>query len=166
MFFRVTRHNPKSKGLIPMSSSINLYTLKQHRISSFRYDLDLQITNPQTCHHLLDLLLDLKHEPVEKFGILSLNTKHKITGLHILGQGSLKSVIVEPREVFKAAMINNAFAIIAFHNHPSGCSEPSAWDIAITRRLKDVGEILNIRLIDHLIIGEGEYVSLKERRLM
>ncbi|NLW48799.1 MAG: hypothetical protein GXY86_15910 [Firmicutes bacterium] len=53
--------------------------------------------------------------------------------------------------------------IISFHNHPSGCPEPSAWDIAITRRLKDVGEILNISLIDHIIIGEGCYYSLKER---
>ncbi len=149
-----------------MPTSINLYTLKQHRISRFRYDLDLQITNPQTCHHLLDLLLDLKHEPVEKFGILSLNTKYKVTGLHILGQGSLESVTVEPREVFKAAMVNNAFAIIAFHNHPSDDPEPSAWDIAITRRLKDVGDFLNIRLIDHLIIGEGRYFSLREGKML
>ena len=108
-----------------MPTSINLYTLKQHRISRFRYDLDLQITNPQTCYHLLDLLLDLKSEPVEKFGIISLNTKYKITGLHIRGQGSLESVTVEPREVFKAAMTNNAYAIIAFHNHPSGDPNPA-----------------------------------------
>ncbi len=149
-----------------MPTSINIYTLKQIRLSHHRYDLDLQITNSQTCHHLLDLLLDLKSEPVEKFGIISLNTKYKITGLHILGQGSLESVTVEPREVFKAAMTNNAFAIIAFHNHPSGDPEPSAWDLAITRRLKDVGEFLNIRLIDHIIIGEGKYFSLKEEKLI
>jgi len=149
-----------------MPSSINLYTLKQHRTASFRYDLDLKVTSPKTCHQLLDLILDLKHEPVEKFGIISLNTKYKISGLHILGQGSLKSVTVEPREVFKAAMTNNAYAIIAFHSHPSGDIEPSAWDISITRRLKDVGDFLNIRLLDHLIIGEGSYFSLKEEKLM
>lgn len=146
--------------------SINFYTLKQHRVARRRFDIDAEITSPEVCHHFLDLLLDLKCEPVEKFGILSLNTKYKITGLHILGIGNLESVTVEPREVFKAAMMNNAFAIIAFHNHPSGSPEPSAWDIAITRRLKDVGEILNISLIDHIIIGEGCYFSLKEEKLL
>lgn len=96
-----------------MPTSINIYVLKQIRLSRHRYDLDLRVGDAQTCHHLLDLLLDLKREPVEKFGILSLSTKQNILGLHILAQGSLDSVIVEPREVFKAAMLNNAFAIIA-----------------------------------------------------
>jgi DNA repair protein RadC len=146
--------------------SINIYTLKQIRLSHHRYDLDLQITTPKTCHHILDLLLDLKHEPVEKFGIIALNTKYKISGLHILGIGNLESVIVEPREVFKAAMTNNAYAIIAFHNHPSGDPEPSAWDMAITRRLKDVGDFLNIRLVDHIIVGEGKWFSMKEGKLL
>ena len=147
-------------------TSINIYTLKQHRIARHRYDLDLPITTPAVCHHLLDLLLDLKREPVERFGILSPNTKHKLLGLHILGQGSLDSVTVEPREVFKAAMINNAYAIIAFHNHPSGDPQPSAWDIAITRRLKEVGDILNIGLLDHIIVGEGKWFSMKEGKLL
>lgn len=113
-----------------------------------------------------DLLLDLKREPVEKFGIIVLNTKYKISGLHVLAVGSLDSVTVEPREVFKAAMVNNAYAIIAFHNHPSGDPQPSAWDIAITRRLKEVGDILNINLVDHLIIGEGKWFSMKEGNML
>lgn len=147
-------------------TSINIYTLKQHRVSHHRFDLDLNVTSPKVCHHLLNLLLDLQHEPVERFGIISLNSKYKITGLHVLGMGSLESVIVEPREVFKAAMVNNACAIIAFHNHPSGEPDPSAWDMAITRRLKDVGEFLNIRLVDHIIVGEGKWFSMKEEKLM
>ncbi len=147
-------------------TSINIYTLKQICLSQHRYDLDLPITTPAVCHHLLDLLLDLKHEPVEKFGNISLNTKHKLLGLHILGIGSLESVTVEPREIFKAAMTNNAFAIIAFHNHPSGDPEPSVLDIPITRRLQDVGEFLSIRLLDHIIVGEGKWFSMKEGKLM
>lgn len=147
-------------------TSINIYTLKQHRIGRHRYDLDLPITTPAVCHHLLNLLLDLKSEPVEKFGIISLTTKHKLLGLHILGQGSMDSVILEPRDVFKAAMVNNAYAIIAFHNHPSGDPEPSVWDIAITRRLKEVGDFLNIRLVDHLIIGDEKWFSMKEKELL
>lgn len=146
--------------------SINIYTLKQIRLSQHRYDLDLPITTPAVCHHILDLLLDLKREPVEKFGIISLNTKYKFLGLHILGQGSLDSVTIEPREVFKAAMINNAYAIIAFHNHPSGDPEPSSWDIALTRRLKEEGDILNISLVDHLIVGEEKWFSMKEEEML
>ncbi|NLW46147.1 MAG: hypothetical protein GXY86_02235 [Firmicutes bacterium] len=70
--------------------SINIYTLKQIRISRHRYDIeDSRISSPVVCYQILDLLLDLKREPVEKFGIISLNTKHKFLGLHILGQGSL-----------------------------------------------------------------------------
>lgn len=147
-------------------SSINIYTLKQHWVSRVRYDLELKVTSPRVCYHLLNLLLDLQHEPVEKFGIISLNIKYKITGLHVLASGSLESVTVEPREVFKAAMTNNAYVIIAFHNHPSGDPEASAEDIAITKRLKEVGEILNIKLIDHLIIGEGKWFSMKEAKLI
>jgi DNA repair protein RadC len=158
--------NPIAKEGSIMLTSINIYTLKQHRIAHHRFDLDLPITTPEACHHLLDLLLDLKREPVEKFGIISLNTKYKPLGLHVLAAGSLDSVTVEPREVFKAAMINNAFAIIAFHNHPSGDPEPSVWDIAITRRLKEVGDFLNISLVDHLIIGEEKWFSMKEGRLL
>jgi len=147
--------------------SINIYTLKQIRISRHRYDIeDSRISSPVVCYKILDLLLDLKREPVEKFGIISLNTKHKFLGLHILGQGSLDSVTIEPREVFKAAMINNAFAIIAFHNHPSGDPEPSALDIAITHRLKEVGDILNISLVDHLIVGEEKWFSMKEEKML
>jgi DNA repair protein RadC len=149
-----------------MLTSINIYILKQIRISQHRYDLDLPITTPAVCHHILNILLDLKREPVEKFGIISLNTKHKLLGLHILGQGSLDSVTIEPREVFKAAMINNAYAIIAFHNHPSGCPEPSVSDIAITKRLKDGGDILNISLVDHLIVGENKWYSMKEGKML
>lgn len=147
--------------------SINIYTLKQIRTARYRYDIeDNRITSPLVCYKILDLLLDLKREPVEKFGIISLNTKYKISGLHVLAVGSLDSVAVEPREVFKAAMVNNAYAIIAFHNHPSGDPQPSVWDIAITRRLKEVGDFLNISLVDHLIIGEGKWFSMKEGNML
>jgi DNA repair protein RadC len=78
----------------------------------------------------------------------------------------LDQLYIEPREVFMAAMMNNAKAIIAFHNHPSGNPEPSRDDIFLTRRLKEAGRIMSIELLDHLIIGERNYVSLKEKGLM
>jgi hypothetical protein len=78
----------------------------------------------------------------------------------------LDNAPVEPREVFKAAILNNAKAIIAFHNHPSGEPAPSLGDIHISKLLKRAGEILRIALLDHIIIGDATYVSLKERKIV
>ena len=145
-------------------SSINIYTLKQIRTRRHRYDLeDCPITSPLICYKVLQYLLDLKSEPVEKFGIISLNTRNKIIGLHIIGSGSLDQLYIEPREVFMAAMINNAKSIIAFHNHPSGTPEPSRDDIDLTHKLQEAGKIMGIELLDHVITGERSYFSLKEK---
>ena len=106
--------------------SINLYTLKQVRTKHRRYDLEnLQITSPLICYKLLQYLLDLKSEPEERFGIIALNSKHKIAGIHIIGSGTIDRVYIEPRQVFMAALLNNAKAIIAFHIHPSGDPLPA-----------------------------------------
>jgi DNA repair protein RadC len=148
-------------------TSINIYTLKQIRTERHRYDLeDYPITNPSVCYKILQYLLDLKSEPVEKFGIISLNIKNKITGIHIIGTGTIDKLYIEPRDVFMAAMINNAKSIIAFHNHPSGDATPSRDDIFLTQRLKIAGQIMCIELLDHLITGEGRYVSFKEKGLV
>lgn len=147
--------------------SINLYTLKQVRAKRRRYDLEnCDITCPLACYKVIQFFLDLKSEPVERFGIISLNTKNKITGIHIIGSGAIDKIYVEPREVFAAAIMNNAKSIIAFHNHPSGDPTPSQDDILITRRLKKAGDILSIKLLDHLITGEESYISLKEKGLI
>jgi mRNA-degrading endonuclease RelE of RelBE toxin-antitoxin system len=80
--------------------------------------------------------------------------------------GTLDNTPVEPREVFKAAILNNAKAIIALHNHSSGEPAPSLGDIHISKLLKRAGEILRIALLDHIIIGDAAYVSLKERKIV
>jgi DNA repair protein RadC len=148
-------------------TSINIYTLKQIRTERRRYDLeDYPITSPSVCYKILQYLLDLKSEPVEKFGIISLNTKNKITGIHIIGTGTIDKLYIEPRDVFMAAMMNNAKSIIAFHNHPSGDVTPSKDDILLTQRLKIAGQIMCIELLDHLITGQGRYVSFKESGLV
>ena len=148
-------------------TSINIYTLKQIRTQRHRYDLeDHPITSPLICYKILQYLLDLKSEPVEKFGIISLNTRNKIIGLHIIGTGLLDQLYIEPREVYMAAMMNNAKSIIAFHNHPSGTPEPSRDDIFLTHKLQEAGKIMGIELLDHLITGERSYVSLKEKGLL
>lgn len=148
-------------------TSINIYTLKQIRTKRHRYDLeDYSITSALTCYKVLQFLLDLKSEPVEKFGIISLNTRNKIIGIHIIGTGTIDKLYIEPREVFMAAMMNNAKAIIAFHNHPSGDPAPSRDDILLSQRLKEAGNIMCIELLDHIITGERNYFSLREKGLM
>ena len=147
-------------------TSINIYTLKQVRASRRHYEVEnCKITCPLACYNAIQDSYDLKSAASEVFGIISLNTKNKLAGLHIIAIGSLDSAYIEPREVFKAAMLNNANAIIAFHNHPSGDPEPSPVDVVITRRLKEAGELLGIKVLDHIVTGEKGYVSLKERKL-
>jgi DNA repair protein RadC len=149
-----------------MITDINIYTLKQVKSKRRRYDLEgCRITCALACYATLEFILDLKSEPVEKFGIIALNAKKEINGIHIICSGSINHTIIDPREVFMAAMMNNAIAIIAFHNHPSGDPSPSQDDILMTKRLKEAGDILGITLIDHMITGNGKYTSLKEEKL-
>ena len=101
----------------------------------------------------------------EHFEILHLDTKNKITAKEIISIGSLNSSIVHPREVFKGAILNNSASIILLHNHPSGDTKPSREDISITQRLIKAGEILGIKVIDHLILGDS-FLSFKEEGII
>ena len=98
----------------------------------------------------------------EHFVVLLLDIKNKVIGINTVSIGNLDTSIAHPREVFKPAILSNAGSILLAHNHPSGDPEPSKEDIEITRRLVKAGEILGIDVIDHLILGDGCYRSLKE----
>ncbi len=108
----------------------------------------------------------------EEFRVLLLNTKNALIRVADVSRGSLNASIVEPREVFKDAIAASAAGMILVHNHPSGDPTPSSEDIAITKRLVKAGELLNIAVLDHIIIGQPanardrDYVSLKELGLM
>ena len=143
---------------------INFYTLKMIKEDSVPYEAPV-IKSPAEVYQAALQLLALHEEPEEHFCIFCLNTKNKIVGVHTISIGSLNASIVHPREVFKAAMLNNAAAIICIHNHPSGDPKPSWEDIETTKRLVEAGEILGIRVLDHVIIGE-QYLSIKEEGLM
>ncbi len=108
----------------------------------------------------------LMQETKENFITLHLDGKNRIMAMDLVSIGSLNQSIVHPREVFKTACLSNAAALILIHQHPTGDSSPSSEDIAITRRLKEAGEILGIRVLDHVIIGSGEYLSFVERGLL
>lgn len=108
------------------------------------------------------LITLLQDEPSEVFAILCLTTKYQVIAYHEVGRGTLDSVLVTPREVFKAALLANAAAIVATHNHASGDPTPSPDDLDVTRRLAAAGDVLGIPLLDHIIVGDGRYYSFKE----
>lgn len=108
----------------------------------------------------------LMHETKEYFITLHLNGKNQISCCDVVSIGSLNQSIVHPREVFKTALLSSAAAIILVHQHPTGDPSPSSEDIAITRRLKEAGDIIGIKILDHCIIGQDSYISFVERGLL
>ena len=102
----------------------------------------------------------------EVFLVLLLDTKHRVIREERISVGSLSASIVHPREVFQPAIRESAGAIVAVHNHPSGDPTPSREDYEITVRLKDVGDLVGIHLLDHIVLGEGTFVSFREDRLV
>jgi DNA repair protein RadC len=99
----------------------------------------------------------------ERFLALLVDGKHRLQRVVTVSIGTLSSSIVHPREVFRAAVREAASAVIVVHNHPSGDPEPSAEDLAVTRRLSAAGRLVGIPLLDHLVVGDGRFVSLRER---
>lgn len=122
------------------------------------------INSPQDIAHLV--MEEMRYLDREHFRIVSLSTKNHVLGISSISIGSLNSSLVHPRECFKEAIRRNSNAIILLHNHPSGDPSPSREDIDVTRRLADGGQILGIEVLDHVIIGDNRYISLKERGIL
>ena len=95
----------------------------------------------------------------EQFVVVLLNAKHRPIGAHVVSVGSLTASVVHPRETFKCAVVGNAESILVCHNHPSGSPDPSPEDIEITERLRQCGDLLGIRLIDHVIVAGDNHFS-------
>lgn len=112
------------------------------------------------------LRLRLAGQQRELFACLFLDNNHRVIEFEVLFYGTLDGATIHPREVVKAALTHNAAAVILAHNHPSGSAEPSQADLSLTRRLKEALALVDIRVLDHLIIGEGETVSFAERGLL
>lgn len=107
---------------------------------------------------------ELRTAEREVFGILALNARHVASRRVVVSIGSLNASIVHPREVFRPAMLYSAASIALVHNHPSGDAEPSEEDLTITRRLVQVGELVGIAVLDHVIIARKGHVSLRARQ--
>lgn len=120
-----------------------------------------KLTQPEKVHRCLQtLMLDY---PYEVFGTLLLDSQHRLIAFDELFRGTIDSASVYPREVIKHAIEHNAAAVILVHNHPSGDPEPSDADRRITQRLKDALGLVDIRVLDHVVVGHEGYVSFAER---
>lgn len=111
------------------------------------------------------MMLDYKDCEVEEFRIVLMNTKNEVLRIGTVSSGGLDATMAMPRDVFRQAVREAAAAVIVCHNHPSGDPEPSREDIALTKRLEQAAALLGIRFLDHVVFGDGRYVSLKERGL-
>ena len=143
-----------------VAKRINIVSIKMVKESSFLYRTR-QILSPNDAYEMIKEQLEGLDR--EQFIIACLNTKNEPTNITVVSVGSINKAIVHPREVFKTAILSNAASIMAFHNHPSGDTTPSDQDIKLTHRLVEAGELLGIKLLDHLIIGDGSFTSLKEK---
>ena len=143
-----------------VAKRINIVSIKMVKESSFLYRTR-QILSPNDAYEMIKEQLEGLDR--EQFIIACLNTKNEPTNISVVSVGTLNKAIVHPREVFKTAILSNAASIMAFHNHPSGETTASQQDIQLTHRLVEAGELLDIKLLDHLIIGDGTFTSLKEK---
>jgi len=118
-------------------------------------------------HALIDYLsTDMAHLTVERVRVLYLDTKNRLVQDHHVGDGSIDEASIHPREVIRRGLDLGAAALILVHNHPSGNPEPSRADIAVTLKIAEAGRLLGIAVHDHVIIGQGRYVSLKAKGLI
>lgn len=108
---------------------------------------------------------DMRHLATEHLKVIMLNTKYRFIGDYELTKGTVNSSLASPREVYIEALKSEAVYIVLIHNHPSGDPTPSRDDLIITKRMKDAGNIIGISLIDHIIIGDNNYISLKQQNL-
>ncbi|MFD2116479.1 DNA repair protein RadC [Paenibacillus yanchengensis] len=131
------------------------------RLGRSKWNEDMIIRKPQDAAHLM--MSELRHLPKEHFVCLFLNTKNYVIAKETMSIGTLNATLVHPRDVFRSAIKHNSASFICLHNHPSGDPAPSREDISLTTRLVETGKLVGIELLDHIIIGDGRFVSLKEQ---
>lgn len=126
----------------------------------------IDINNPEKIYVMMQMLLNMDELAEEHVYMIALNTSCKVLGMFLISKGTICTSLVSPREVFLRAALIGAVQIVLVHNHPSGNPVPSECDMELTKRLKAGGELLNICLADHIIIGQNSYLSFKEAKLL
>ena len=152
------------KGIGQVRASALLACIElARRLYSYSSTKPVVISSPQDVSGLV--MNDMRFLDREHFQVILLNTKNHVIRLETVSIGTLNSTSVHPREIFKLAVKYSAAAIILVHNHPSGDPAPSKDDLEVTKRLVEVGKVLGIDVLDHIVIGDGKFVSFKEKGL-
>lgn len=160
---RLTRWRRKGVGearYCAVQAAVEL--AKRHLHEAMR--IGSPLTSPQATHRYLQA--QLRDRPYEVFCCMYLDSRHRLIAFEELFRGTVDCAHVHPREVLRQALLHNATALIVAHNHPSGVLEPSPADDFITRRLKDLLELMDVRLADHIIVGESRCYSFAEHGLL
>jgi len=134
------------------------------RLGESRMEFHGVVNSPKDAAQLVIRELSLADK--EHFMIIMLNTKHRVIAKKVISIGHLQASLVHPREMFKEAIRRSSAAVILVHNHPSGDLTPSRDDIATTERLREVGDMLGIDVLDHIIVGDNRYLSFREQGLL
>lgn len=142
---------------------VDIVKIQMVKDSSLKY-LYRTIVNPKDVKSILDSFIEQNDR--ECFGVLCVDTKNQPTHISTISVGTLNSSLVHPREVFKTAILSNSASVIIFHNHPSGKPDPSSEDISLTKRLVEAGNLLGIKILDHIIIADDICLSMKERMMI
>lgn len=147
---------------------INIKTLELRvvREKSMMYDFESnRLNSPSEAYDMIEAVFHLSDLAEEKLVMLAVNTKHEVVGAFSVSHGDLSTSIMNPREILKRALLVNASGFFLAHNHPSGDLAPSSEDISATARLKEACKIMGVDFIDHLIVGNYQYLSLREKAL-
>ena len=142
-------------------SSINELT---KRLSRIQYKKLPRFTSPEDIASFY--MEELRHEQQENLVLVMLNNKMELLGSKLMFKGTVNASLISPREIFLEALHKEAVYIVLIHNHPSGDPTPSNEDIQATRRVRESGKLLGIQLADHIVIGDGTYMSMKENTIL
>ncbi|MEI8032980.1 MAG: JAB domain-containing protein [Chlorobiaceae bacterium] len=139
------------------------YTLRMVTESSALYECGRRIQAARDVHEICRTVLKMHEMSEEHLVVLYLDTKNNVTGIGLVSHGTLNAALIHPREIYKGALLANCNAIILAHNHPSGDVTPSNADVSVTAIIRQVGTLLQIELLDHVIIGlDGSFHSFRE----
>ncbi|KPM18130.1 DNA repair protein RadC [Citromicrobium bathyomarinum] len=166
---RVLEAEPAALAKTPGMGEAGAAALKAVALAARRMARSEVVDRPVIAnwHALIDYLsTDMAHLTVERVRVLYLDTKNRLVQDHHVGDGSIDEASIHPREVIRRGLDLGAAALILVHNHPSGNPEPSRADIAVTLKIAEAGRLLGIAVHDHVIIGQGRYVSLKAKGLI
>lgn len=146
-------------------NSIACYSIKLVKESALLYN-GQRVTDAKNIVELL-MSMGMHERASEEFYTLYLDTKNHVVGMEMISRGTLNASLIHPREVFKGAILANAKSIILAHNHPSGDTEPSSSDKNVTENLVKAGKLLDLRVLDHVIVGrDGDYFSFRDSSMI